>query len=150
MSIREQLDVLEKVEAVAALAGLDGEIDEERMAFVWYCETDESRSQVVYVRPAGQTVSEEDVITIFSPCLSVKKGMLSGISKDQALDLLRQNEEALFGRFGIWSFEGSDMIVVSVDHILSSLDPSEFEMHMIYVAMMADKYEEKHSKEDDF
>ena len=36
MSIREQLDVLEKIEAVAALAGIEGEIDEERMAFAWY------------------------------------------------------------------------------------------------------------------
>jgi hypothetical protein len=150
MSVREQLDILDKVAKVAELAGINGEIDEERMAFVSGFNTSENRSQMVHVRPVRKAFNDEDVVTIFSPCLSVKKGMLSGISKDQALGLLKQNEGELFGRFGIWSFDDEDMIVVSSDHIVSTLDPAELEMHMYYIAHMADEYEAKHSKQDSF
>jgi hypothetical protein len=150
MSVREQLDILDKVAKVAELAGISGKIDEERMEFLSGFNLSETRSQMVNIRPVGKAINEEDVVMIYSPCLVVKKGMLSGISKEQAMELLKQNEDSLFGRFGIWSFKDEDMIVVSSDHMVATLDPAELEMHMLYIARMADRYEEQHSKKDSF
>ncbi|MHC8863730.1 hypothetical protein ACYVVI_00930 [Arenicellales bacterium IMCC57338] len=150
MSVREQLDTLDKVAKVAELAGISGKIDDERMEFMSGFNISETRSQMVNIRPVGKAINEEDVVMIYSPCLIVKKGMLSGISKEQAIELLRQNEGSMFGRFGIWRFKDEDMIVVSSDHMVATLDPAELEMHMLYIAQMADKYEAAHSKGDHF
>ena len=150
MSVREQLDTLDKVAKVAELAGISGKIDEERMEFLSGFNISETRSQMVNIRPVGKAINEEDVVMIYSPCLVVKKGMLSGISKEQAIELLKQNEDSLFGRFGIWSFKDEDMIVVSSDHMVATLDPAELEMHMLYIARIADTYEASHSKGDRF
>ena len=141
MSDAEKLNILQQLADIASLAGINGEVDEEEMHYCSFFETTDSRSQMVYVRPTAKTISEEDVVTFFSPCLTVKKGMLKGISKDRALELLKRNEDQLFARFGIWAGENEDIIVVSVDHILSALDPSEFENHMFYIALVADQYE---------
>ena len=148
MSLKK-LKVLEKVSEIAALAGMKGEIDEDIMEFVTGAQTKEGRGQIVKVRPSPEAVQDDDVVTFYSPCLIVKKGMLSGISKKQALDLLARNESTmLFGRFGIWQGKDEDWIVVSVDQLLSTLDPKEFESHVYSVAFSADRYEEEHGRDD--
>lgn len=147
MSVREKLEILEKVAEVAALAGLRGGIDEDRMCFVASFETGENRSQHVYVRPIGRVINDSQVVTFFSPCLAVKKGFLKGISREQALDLLRKNEEICFARYGIWSNKNEDMVVASVDALLDSLDPEEFHSNMWHVAIAADAYEKEHGQD---
>jgi len=152
MNAREQLDVLDQIAKIAELAGINGKIDEEIMQFVAVFGVGGNRSQIVRVRAVGQAMNKEKVVHIFSACLLVKKGLLSGISKKRALNLLKENEDSLlFGRYGIWSSKDEDMIVVSSDHMVATLDPVELEMHMLYIARTADRYEESHSDEgDDF
>ena len=108
------------------------------------------RSQRVFIRPAGATPDGHDVVTFVSPCLLVKTGFLAGLSKDQAVDLLLRNENLYFARFGVWRMAKADMIVVSCDQILDTMEPQEFSSLVQSVAVAADAYEQEHGKEDVF
>lgn len=148
MTTETQLDILKQVANVAALAGLKGAVDESAGHFAMGFNLPGERTQSVYIRHSGQTGTEKQIVTFFSPCLVVKKGLLSGLSKDMALDLLRRNENVLFARFGIWEGAKQSMVVASVDHILDTLDPEEFEASAWYVAYAADAYEQEHGKDE--
>ena len=143
MSLREKLEVLERVAEISTLAGLKGVVDEDRLHFKAGFAMADDRSQVVYVRVLDQKVGDSPVLTFFSPCLMVKTGFMKGISKEQALDLLRRNEQVMFARFGVLTMDAMDMVVASVDHLLDTLDPDEFKSSMWFVAMAADAYEKE-------
>lgn len=148
MTVREKLDILDKISEIAALAGINGTVDEERMHFAAGFHTTQERTQMAYVRPAPEGPTGEPAVTFFSPCLTVKKGLLSGMSKDRAMDLLRRNEKMFFARFGIWSSDDHDMIIASCDHLLSTLDAKEFYNNIYAVAFAADNYEQQHGQDD--
>ena len=129
------LEVLQRVAEIAAKAGIQGEIDEENEHFVAGFELPEGRSQMVYVRPTAGGGEDSFVVTIFSPCHVFKKGLFKGISKEQCIELLQLNEKLTFARYGMWESEKEQMIVASVDNILDTLDPPEFEAAVWHVAM---------------
>ena len=133
------LETLKKVATVAAMAGLKGRIDQGtyRMDF----NTGNGRSQTVYVRETGTTPDKHHIITLFSPAVIMKKGFFAGISKDQAIGLLRLNESSYFARFGIWETDTKSMIVASCDLVLDNLEPDALKVQAYYVAYAADKYE---------
>lgn len=147
MSLKKQLEQLERVAEIATLAGINGRIDEDRLRFEAGFGLAGNRSQVVYVRVTGATIGDSPVVSFVSPCLLVKSGFMSGISKEQALELLRLNEQTLFARFGLWVNGNQNMVVASVDHLLDTLDPEEFRANMLSVATAADAYEQKHGKD---
>jgi hypothetical protein len=101
----------------------------------------------VYVRPLPKTIKAL-LITIFSPCLIKKKGVLQGVSKKTAFDLLRRNEQVLFARYRICEAKDGTVIVASTDHILDTLDPPEFGTSAYHMAMAADLYEREHGQDD--
>ena len=140
--------VLQKVAEIAAKAGIQGEIDEEAEHFFAGFELPDDRSQMVYVRPTAGGGEDSFVVTIFSPCHVFKKGLFSGISKAQCIELLQMNEQLTFARYGMWDGGNEQMIVASVDNILTTLDPEEFEAAVWHVAMAADTYEKKHGGDD--
>ena len=96
MEIEQRLQVLKQIANVAALAGLRGKIGDDAQNFAMNFETAAGRSQLVYVRAAGQTPDGNSIVTVFSPARVVDKGMFSGLSKDHALELLRLNENTYF------------------------------------------------------
>lgn len=147
MGIRQSLENLERVSEVATLAGIKGKIDEDRLHFGMGFQLDQGRSQTVYVRDSSREGASK-IVTILSPCLTVKKGLFSGLSKERALDLLRQNENVLFARYGIWEKKSEIMVVASIDHLLDTLDPEEFKASAFHVAVAADAYERKYGKDD--
>lgn len=149
MGVRENLEVLQRVSEVATLAGVNGRIDEDRMCFAMGFELDGGRKQMVYVRNTSKD-AERRIVTVFSPCLVVKKGLFSGFSRERALDLLRRNENLLFARYGIWENEKEMLVVASVDHLLDTLDPQEYRSSVYVVAMAADLYEREHGGKDNF
>jgi hypothetical protein len=147
MNIRNSLKVLERVGDIATLAGFKGRIDDERAHFALGLGFDNGRSQMVYVRDVSRS-PERQIITVFSPCLVRKKGFWNGVSKELAIQLLRRNETVHFARYGIWGFEKEDMIVASIDHLLETLDPPEFEASVFHVAVAADALEREHGQDD--
>ena len=74
--------------------------------------------------------------------------MLNRLSRQEAIDLLKKNEQVLFARYGMWSTADADMIVASVDHLLETLDPDELKTSMLCVALAADAYEKQHGGDD--
>lgn len=143
MGIEERLQLLKKVENVAAVAGLTGRINDNASHFAMGFNTEGGRSQQVFVRPTGKTPDGKEIVTMFSPARVVNKGMFSSLSKEQAFELLRLNENTFFARFGIWETEKQSMIVASSDLLLETLDPDELRAHAYYVAFAADGYEKK-------
>jgi hypothetical protein len=144
MGFEERLAQLKQVSEIAALAGLNGEMSDDGAAFMLGFEMDGGRSQVVRVRPTMQTPDGQPIVTVESPALVVKKGLLSGISKDQAIELLMLNETVPFARFGLVEGEDAIMVVASIDHLLDTLDPDELRHSCWCVAMTADNYEAQH------
>ena len=147
MGLRRAMEVLERVSEVATLAGINGKVDDERLRFAMGFRLAEGRSQVVYVRDTSQD-DDRKIVTIFSPCLVLKKSLFSGFSKERALDLLRMNSQLAFARYGIVESKAETMVMASIDHLLDTLDPGEFEASAFHVAFAADTYEKKHGKDN--
>ena len=116
-------------------------------------EVGDGRSQRVFVRPTGSTPDGKTVVTISSPAHLQSKGWFSSFSREDAINLLRLNENTFFARYGIQdagSVSKEMMIVASSDVILETLDAEELRAHAHFVSHAADAYEKKMSKADDF
>lgn len=148
MNTEEKLAVLRQVESIAALAALKGEVLNDGSHFRMGFRRDQGRTQQVFVRPTGYTPDGKVVVTFFSPARRVAKSMFKGLGRDQAMDLLRLNENMFFARFGIWDAKTEIMIVASVDAILESLDADELKAYANYVSHAADEYEAKHGGDE--
>lgn len=148
MNAEETMAVLKQVESVAGLAGLRGEVQDDGSHFRMLFASDRGRSQQVFVRPTGHTPEGKVVVTFFSPARRVAKGLFKGLGRDQAMDLLRLNENMLFARFGIWESKTEMMIVASVDAILDALDADEIGAYARCVSHAADTYEAKHGGDE--
>ena len=145
MGVRETLRRLGQVKEVATLAGLKGQVNEQRGQFEMVFMLDQQRSQLVYIRDTSS--EKRQAVTLFSPCLILKKGLLAGLTKETALELLRANERLSFARYGIWESDTETMIVASYDHLLETLDPQELESTAWSVAIAADMFERKHGQD---
>lgn len=142
-------DVLKKIADVAKLAGIRGRVDEERKAFIANFTLENKRTQGVMIRQTGQGPTGSPVVTFSSACVVKPSGWLRGLSRDQALDLLRANERIPFSRYSIISSKKEDMVLASMDALLETLDPVEFNTYIWAVARAADMYEAEH-KQDQF
>ena len=145
MAADETLHNLERVKEVATLAGLKGHLDEERKQFQMSFGLPGGRSQIVLVRDSS--VKGRKVVTFFSPCLVVKKGLLAGLDKQMAVELLRTNEKLHFARYGIWEGDKSVTIVASCDCLLDPLDPAECHNAAWAVAFAADRFEHEQGQD---
>ena len=149
MASQSTLDALKKIEDIATLAGLKGQIDEDRGLFVSGFGLPKDRSQMVFVRLTGE-IGDGTLVTIYSACREFKKGFLKkGMTRDQAIELLELNDNLKLARYGIMNSEDAQMVVASSDVILETLDADELHHHMWSVAVAADSYEEKFG-EDNF
>ena len=146
MSADETLERLKRVKEVATLAGLKGEVDERRMHFQMRFLLPGDRRQGVFVRDSS--AGGREVVTFFSPCLVVKKGLISGFSKEMAIELLRANEKLHFARYGIWEFDKEVTVVASIDCLLDTFDPDECHTAAWSVAFAADQFEHRHGQDD--
>ena len=140
--------VLEQVAKIAKQAGIIGEIDSESEHFEAGFELPDDRNQMVYVRPTAGSSEDGYVVTLFAPSKTFKKGFFGGIKKSHCIDLLLANEQLSFARYGLWDVEGEYVVVASVDHLLDTLDPPEFEAAIWHVAMAADSFEKKFGGDD--
>lgn len=147
MSDPTTIDVLNKIKEIGTMAGLRSMVDEPHGHVVTGFGFPDGRSQNVFIRHIGTVGNDHNVVRFFSPAMQVKKGVLSGLSKQRAVELLARNENTLFARFGIWQGGGSDMIVASADHLLETLDPEEFRASAGHVAVAADKYEQENGRD---
>lgn len=147
MGIRQSLANLERVGEVATLAGIKGTFVEERVEYVMHFGLDHDRHQMVYVRDVSKEGADKAVVTIFSPCRVLKKGLFNGLSKDQAIELLTLNSRMFFARFGILETKTEILVIASIDHLLDTLDPDEFKASTLCVATAADDYERKYGKD---
>lgn len=148
MGIRQSLSNLERVSEVATLAAIQGKLVEERMEYVMQFGLDHGRHQMVYVRDISKEGTDNAVVTIFSPCRILKKGLFNGLSKDQAIELLTLNSKIFFARFSILEAKTEILVIASIDHLLDTLDPDEFKASTLCVAMAADDYERKYGKDE--
>ncbi len=146
MAADETLQNLERVQQVATQAGLKGRIDEERKQFQMLFGLPGDRSQIVLVRDSS--AQDRNVVTFFSPCLEVETGLLSGLRKETAIQLLRANETLHFARYGIWEGDQAVTVVASCDCLLDTLDPAECHNAAWAVAFAADRFEHEHGQDD--
>ena len=143
MTPEEKLAILKQVESVAAVAGLRGGIDEAQQHFQMNFETGNGRDQRLFIRPTGPTHDGKTIVTLFSPARTLSKGMFAGLSRQEAIDILRITENLFFARFGIWESDTEVTIVASADAVLETLDAAEMRTFAYAVVNAADAYEAK-------
>ncbi len=136
---------LKRVQEIATLAGLKGRINEEMKTFEMGFQLDGDRTQLVLVRDTSS--KDRKMITIFSPCVILKRGLIERLTREMAVELLTANENLHFARYGIWQTEKQTMVVASYDHLLETLDPAELGSTAWAVAIAADMYERKHGQD---
>ena len=83
-----------------------------------------------------------------TPLLDYRTAAERGLGHEQAMALLRLNENLYFARFGIWESSTDVMIVASMDAILESLDAAEILAYANYLSHAADEYEAKHGGDE--
>jgi len=150
MIVAERTEALDKLANIAALAGIEMDVNRRAMRLEGVFVLSDGRTQMVHARPSGMA-GDKFVVTLISPCVRVKKGLLGGLSKDTAIELLRRNEGLLFARFGLVEEEDAYVVVASADYLLDTLDAEEFEHAIWHVAMAADACEKDLGKgRDDF
>lgn len=133
---------LSRVEQLAAQCEIKGELDQDGRQYVICFGLPEGRTQEVYVSDSTSDAGLP-VVSLFSTCLVVDKGLFKGISKPMALELLLMNESLNFARYGVQEDEESYIIVASCDLLLDSLNPEGLEAALECVALAADGYEAK-------
>jgi phage FluMu protein Com len=145
----DQIDrAFEKLKKVASLAGCKVQDHPGGRMLAAGFELGGGRRQVVYMSYMGQTPDGKDIVSFMSPALEMKKGLLSGVSKKMALDLLKRNPHIPFGSFGIHTMDGMDLIMVSSNQIVDTMDVEEFDAHIQCVALVADEYEREHGQDN--
>jgi hypothetical protein len=143
MSSSSQQAVLKKIADIAKLAGIRGDVDDKGRFAAGFTFSDK-RTQLVYVLPTMQ-LPAGTVVNIYSPCRLVKGGLLSGMSKEQALDLLKTNEKIPFARYSVLESDDGELLVMAgMDALLETLDAAEFHTYLWAVATHADAYEAMH------
>ena len=140
--------VMQKVEEIGAMAGfqLSRHPNIPEMIVIGY-DMGNGRTQTVYVHTCGKTPEDQDLICFMSPCQAVKKGLLKGMGKDQAVDLLHRNGQLVVGSFAIADFGGTDILVVRSTQIVDTMEVEEFRFHANFVAILADRYEQEHGED---
>ncbi len=139
-------DIVEKIQRVAAMAGIQGQRQGDLLSYGW--DFSGGRDQMCYVAPFAETDDGLNIICFFSPCQRLGTGFLSGISKNVAVQLLRTNAELDFGHFAVMKLGGEEMICVRATQILETMEVKEFQEKCLAVAQLADAWEEKIGKNE--
>lgn len=134
--------VLRKVADIASLAGFKvGPHPQVANMLVCGFDMGGGRTQTVYIAPCGKLPDGSDVIAFQSPCMALKKGLLTGMSRKTALDLLTRNGNLGCGAFCIENFGEIDVLCVRSTQIVDTMEVEEFSLHVSAVAVIADEYE---------
>jgi hypothetical protein len=144
----ESAEVLAKVQQVAAMAGLKVVLKPEDPMLITGFDMGQGRSQTVYIRHAGRIPTGQDVICFMSPCLNVKRGLFSGLSRRKAVDLLRRNSIMLFGFYALVPMQECDVLMVCSSQIVDTMEIEELSTHVRACAMFADGYEREHGRDE--
>jgi hypothetical protein len=145
----EYARLLKQIGDVAAVAGIQGEVDAEMGAYCTGFRTAENRRHRVFVRPTATAPGGKPVVTIYAVAKSFpKKKVAAAIPQKELMALLLKNENLMFARFGIRELEEEYLLVASADHLLDTLDADEFNASARYVANAADAYEASQGEED--
>ncbi|MGD2109635.1 MAG: hypothetical protein PVI86_09615 [Phycisphaerae bacterium] len=139
--------VMEKVSQIATMADMACQkVPDDHMLVLGF-DLGGGRRQAVFLRYLGQTPDGHDIVTFMSPCLEVKKmGFLrGGLSRNQAIDLLRRNAMLGFGSFALTSYaQGREVLMVVTTQLVDTMEVEEFRTHVCFVAAAADEYEREH------
>ena len=82
-----------------------------------------------------------EAIKVFSYASSQKASLVSGLSKKDALKLLRLNTSQAFARFALTEINGEHVVMASMDLLMTTLNPEELSNAMWAVAIAADGWE---------
>lgn len=144
-------EVMEQVKAVAAAAEYEVEEQHARQTLSVTVSTTRDRTQTVYIDHSGQTPDGHDTICFFSPCRAFGRGMLSGLGKRDAINLLRRNKKLPWGHFALHEFDGEEeVLMVCSDQLVETMDVDELKTHINWIAIIADAYEIERGGADRF
>jgi hypothetical protein len=144
--VEDVAKIIERVAEVATLAGIKGKVSEDGRTYITGFGFNDGRSQMVIVRAIR--TPQGPGICVFSAAARYKKGFFGKLSRDDAIELLRRNDNLCFARYGIRETDSEIMVVASVDLILETMDPEELEAALGSVAGAADSWEERTGKDD--
>ncbi len=138
---------LDRIRSMAETAGFDPE-DHHDSIVVKLAIAGGARSQTIFITESGHTPTGETVIAFTSPCQRLAKGFIGGMSKKQALDLLRRNAALPFAAFALVSGADDEMLCVRSTLLLETLDYEEFKAAAECVAAFADPSAAEHGRDD--
>lgn len=133
--------VTEKIEQIAQMAGLRGQKTGELMVFGF--DLGNGRRQSVFVGSFAEGSDGSTVICFMSACQKFSGGLLGGVKKNQAVQMLRINSQLPFGHFCLCNIAGSEYLCVRTTQLLETMEVREFETHCVAVAQLADAWEQK-------
>ena len=140
--VREGLD---RVAQIAESEGLAFKDETTRLVIPY--DMGAGRLQVVYI----QCEPMDDggiVVSFLSPCFENKPGFFTGLSKDQALSLLRRNHRMIGAAFILLTARDGEFLAVRAGQLLDTMQLEEFRRHLSTVCSAADAYEREIGQDD--
>lgn len=140
------MDLLEKINQVAAMAGIRGQRQGNVLVYSW--ELGGGREHICYVAPLRETDAGLHIICFFAPCERIDQGLLSGMSRVTAIKLLRYNANLDFGHFCLMKIGEEELLCVRATQILETMEIQEFEENCLGIVRLADAWEEKLGRDE--
>ncbi len=153
-SSHDQLDrhtvaaTLQEVEAIAASVGIRLTIEHDGEMLLGHFDLADGRRQRVFVRVSGRTPAGLRILTLFSVFHHLKESETLSAAELRALLLI--NEQRRFVRVALWPMDGGELLVVSWDQILETMEAEELATQVRSLVLSADELEKVLSDEDRF
>lgn len=139
-------DIIGKIEQIARMADLHFQRNGDYLMLSF--DLGQGRDQTIGVGPLEETFDGMNVILFFSPCQRLSKGLMGGLSKSDAVNLLRYNAHLPFGHFCIMEIDGHETVCVRATQLLETMEVQEFRANCQGVATVADGWEQRIGKNE--
>ena len=140
------LDILKRTASLAGAAGLQSQIDPEYM-HLFIDMHFQGREQGVIVRDKTSN-RNMPVISIFSPCLRLKRSEIQDRLPELSYKLLKANENINFAAYALMESEEEVIVIAACEALLEEITPKAFKASVIAVALAADLFEETISADE--
>lgn len=140
------LEVLKRAAALAGAANMQPQFDPEYMHLLINVNLN-GKEQGVIIR--DKTVNRNmPVISIFSPCLSLKREEIKDRLPELSYKLLKANESINFAAYALIESAEDIMVIAACEELLEEITPKAFRASVTAAALAADLFTEKLEKDE--
>ncbi len=148
MVAENQMEVLRRISDIADSAGVVNQIDRKHQRIVMAYTLEPGRTHIVYVHPTHIALTDQEAVTVSSPCTIFENGSRSRAMQKNTTGPVFVKGCQLSATYEILEVRKQSVVVASLVHNLDSLDENELVKSLACVAIAAESYGERFGPHD--